>query len=212
MIDQVLGSQRVIATVTIDDTSRAVPTARALVAGGVPVVEVMLRTDIGLAAIEAIRAAVPQAIIGAGTVLTPERLDQAQRAGASFGVAPGCDPATVRHAAEIGIPFLPGAITPTEIQACLAHDITTIKFFPASTNGGTATIKALSAAYSVAGVRFVATGGVDDANAFEYLALPTVRAIGMSWLASSANVRAGNYAEIEARARQITERLNRSEA
>lgn len=211
MIDEVLGSQRVIATLTIDDTSRAVPTARALVAGGVPTVEVMLRTDAGLAAIEAIRAEVPEAIIGAGTVLTPERLEQAQQAGASFGVAPGFDPATVRRAAEIGIPFLPGAITPTEIQACLAHGITTIKFFPASTSGGTATIKALSAAYSVAGVRFVATGGVDDTNAFDYLALPAIRAIGLSWLASSANVRAGNYAEIEARARQITERLNRNE-
>lgn len=212
MIDGILGRQRVIATVTIDDASRAVPVAQALVDGGVRAVEVMLRTDGGLAAIEAIRAEVPDAIIGAGTVLTPERLEQAQRAGASFGVAPGFDPATVTRAAEIGMPFLPGAVTPTEIQACLAHGVKTIKFFPASAAGGPATIKALSAAYSVAGVRFIATGGVDDTNAFGYLDLPAVRAIGMSWLASSADVRAGNVAEIEARAQQITERLKRSEA
>ena len=212
MIDQILGSQRVIATVTIDEASRAVAAVRALVAGGVPVIEVMLRTDAGLAAIEAIRAEVPEAIIGAGTVLTPERLEQAHSAGASFGVAPGFDPATVTRAAEIGIAFLPGAITPTEIQACLAHGITTIKFFPAAAAGGPATIKALSAAYSVAGVQFIATGGVDDTNAFDYLNLPAVRAIGMSWLASSADVRAGNVADIEARARQITDRLTRSQA
>ena len=212
MIDDVLGTQRVIATVTVDDASLAVPAARALVEGGVRAVEVMLRTTAGLDAIEAICTEVPEAIVGAGTVLTPESREQAQRAGASFGVAPGFDPATVSRAAEIGIPFLPGAITPTEIQACLAHGITTIKFFPASTSGGPATIKALSSAYSVAGVRFVVTGGVDDTNAYDYLALPAVRAIGMSWLASSADVRAGNVAEIEARARQITDRLNRSEA
>lgn len=211
MIDQILGSHRIIATVTIDDASRAVPTARALVAGGVPAVEVMLRTDAGLAAIEAIRTEVPEAIIGAGTVLTPERLEQAHSAGASFGVAPGFDPATVNRAAEIDIPFLPGAITPTEIQACLAHGITTIKFFPAEAAGGPATISALAAAYAVAGVQFVATGGVDDTNAFDYLDLLAVRAIGMSWLASSADVRAGNVADIEARARQITEQLKRSQ-
>lgn len=211
MIDDILGTHRVIATVTIDDPSRAVPTARALVAGGVPVVEVMLRTDAGLEAIEAIRTEVPEAIIGAGTVLTPERLEQAQRAGASFGVAPGFDSATVAKATEIGIPFLPGAITPTEIQACLAHGITTIKFFPASTSGGTATITALSAAYNVAGVRFIATGGIDETNVFDYLALPAVRAVGMSWMASSADVRDGNVAEIERRARHITERLEGSD-
>ncbi|MGI9644794.1 MAG: bifunctional 4-hydroxy-2-oxoglutarate aldolase/2-dehydro-3-deoxy-phosphogluconate aldolase, partial [Ilumatobacteraceae bacterium] len=197
MIDEVLGSQRVIATLTVDDTSLAVPAARALVEGGVLAVEVMLRTPAGLAAIEAIRREVPEAIVGAGTVLTPELLEQAQSAGASFGVAPGFDAATVTRAAEIGIPFLPGAITPSEIQTCLAYGITTVKFFPASTSGGPATIKALSAAYSVAGVKFVATGGVDDTNAFDYLALPTMRAIGMSWLATSADVRAGNVAEIE---------------
>lgn len=211
MIDDILGLHRVIATVTIDDPSRAAPTARALVAGGVRVVEVMLRTDAGLAAIEAIRAEVPEAIIGAGTVLTPERLEQAQRAGAAFGVAPGFDSATVLRAAELGIPFLPGAVTPTEIQTCLAHGITTIKFFPASTSGGTAAIKALSAAYNVAGVRFVATGGVDETNVFDYLALPAIRAVGMSWLATSADVRDGNVAEIERRARQIIERLEERE-
>ena len=210
-IDGVLGTQRVIATLTVDESRLAVAAARALVEGGVLAVEVMLRTPTGLAAFEAIRSEVPDAIIGAGTVLTPHQLEQAQQAGALFGVAPGFDAATVTHAAEIGIPFLPGAITPSEIQTCLAHGIATVKFFPASTSGGTATIKALSAAYSVAGVQFVATGGVDDTNGFDYLALPSVRAIGMSWLATSADVRAGNIAEITARATQITERLNRND-
>ena len=207
MIDEVLGAQRFIATLTVDDPASAVAAAQALVDGGVRAVEVMLRTAAGLAAIEAISAEVPDATIGAGTVLTPDQLEQAQRAGASFGVAPGFDAATVTRAAELGIPFLPGAITPSEIQTCLAHGITTIKFFPASTSGGTATIRALSAAYSVAGVQFVATGGVDDTNAFDYLALPTVRAVGMSWLATSADVRAGNVAEITARAKRMTGRL-----
>lgn len=210
MISELLGEHRIVATLTIDDASTAVPAARALVDGGVPVVEVMLRTDAGLAAIEAIRAEVPDAIVGAGTVLTPLRLVQAQEAGAVFGVAPGFDAAVVECAAHIGLPFLPGAITPTEIQACLAHGLTTMKFFPASTSGGPATIKALHAAYAVAGVQFVATGGVDDTNALDYLALAAIRAVGMSWLASSADVRDGNTDSIRDRARLITERLARS--
>ncbi len=210
MIGDLLGPHRVIATVTIDDVEHAVPVARALVDGGVHVVEVMLRTDVGLAAIEAIRSEVPDAIVGAGTVLSPNRLDEAVRAGAAFGVCPGFDAGTVVRAAELGVPFLPGAVTATEIQSCLGLGITTVKFFPASTSGGPAAITALSAAYGVAGIEFVPTGGVDDTNAFAYLDLPSVRAIGMSWLASSADVRDGNVERISGRARMITTRLAES--
>lgn len=209
MIDAVLGDHRVIATVTIDDAANAVPVAQALVDGGVPTVEIMLRTDAGLTAIEAVRAGVPDAIVGAGTVLTPDRLTQAHAAGAAFGVAPGFDGPTVERAAELDIPFLPGAITPSEIQTCLAHGITTLKFFPAEAAGGLATIKALHAAYSVAGVRFVTTGGVDDTNAEAYLSSPAVRAIGLSWLATSTLVRNRDVESIRARALQLSRLLER---
>ena len=208
-IDQILGDHRVVATVTIGTIERAVPVAAALVDGGVPAVEVMLRTDVGLAALETIVADVPDAVVGAGTVLTVERLEQAAAAGAAFAVSPGFDPALADRAAELGVPFLPGAITPTEIQACLARDISTVKFFPASTAGGPAAIKALAAAYSFAGVQFVPTGGVDDTTIDDYLAVPAVRAVGMSWIASSAAVRDGDFEGITSRARSITDRLRR---
>lgn len=206
-IDEVLGGRRVVATVTIDDVAKAVPVASALVDGGVPAVEIMLRTDVALAALERIVADVPSAVVGAGTVLTVERLEQAARAGAAFAVSPGFDPVLADKAAELGLPFLPGAITPSEIQACLARGISTVKFFPASTSGGPAAIEALAAAYSFAGVSFVPTGGVDDTTFLDYLAVPAVRAVGMSWLASSAAVRAGDVAGITARARSISDRL-----
>lgn len=206
-IDDVLGDQRVIATVTIPTIQSAVPVASALLDGGIPAVEVMLRTDVGLAALEKIVVEVPDAMVGAGTVLTVERLEQAADAGAAFAVSPGFDPDLADRAAELGLPFLPGAITPTEIQACLARGISTVKFFPASTSGGPAAIKGLAAAYSFAGVQFVPTGGVDDTTIDDYLAVPAVRAVGMSWLASSAAVRDGDLAGITARARSIADRL-----
>jgi len=212
MIDQVLGDEKVVATLTLDDVERAVPVAEALVAGGVRVIEVMFRTAAAAASIGAIRDGVSGAVVGAGTLLHPDQLDAARDAGAAFGVSPGFDERTVTAAAAAQFPFLPGAVTATEIQSCLAHDITTVKFFPASTSGGTAAIKGLAAAYSGAGVRFVPTGGVDDQTIGDYLGLASVRAVGMSWLTPATAVSAGDYAEITRRATTVSELAARSAA
>lgn len=205
MIDDILGPNRVIATVTIDDPATAAPVGTALVTGGIPVVEVMLRNETGLDAIAAIRSSVPGSVVGAGTVLSVKALDQAVASGAMFAVSPGFDSEIADRAKNIGIPYIPGAVTPTEIQQCLRHDLRTIKFFPASSSGGVQAIKALSAAYSVAHIEFVATGGIDETNAFDYLALRSVRAVGMSWIADSKSIRERAWTSITNRAVLIAE-------
>jgi 2-dehydro-3-deoxyphosphogluconate aldolase/(4S)-4-hydroxy-2-oxoglutarate aldolase len=210
MINDILGANRVIATVTIDDLAAAVPTAAALAAGGVPVVEVMLRNETGLDAIAAIHAEFPDLSIGAGTVLSVEMMDRAVNSGAAFVVSPGFDPDIALRAHAIGIPYVPGAATATEIQTCLRSDITTVKFFPASTSGGAAAISALSAAFSIADIGFIATGGIDETNASEYLSLPSVRAVGMSWLADSRSIREQAWSSITSRAALMSERSTRS--
>jgi 2-dehydro-3-deoxyphosphogluconate aldolase / (4S)-4-hydroxy-2-oxoglutarate aldolase len=210
MIDKILGPNRVIATVTIDDVELAAPTAAALAKGGVHVVEVMLRTATGLDAITAIRSELPDVIVGAGTVLSVDALNKATEAGAAFAVSPGFDSHIATRAAELNMPYIPGAVTATEIQACLHHGITTIKFFPASTSGGPDALHALFAAFSFAGVKFIPTGGVDETNAFEYLALPAVRAVGMSWLASATNIRERAFDTITERSQLVSRRIRTS--
>jgi 2-dehydro-3-deoxyphosphogluconate aldolase/(4S)-4-hydroxy-2-oxoglutarate aldolase len=209
MINDLLGANRIIATVTIDDLATAVPAAAALADGGIPIIEVMLRNETGLGAIAAIRSELPDLIVGAGTVLSAEMLTRAAAAGSAFAVSPGFDADVADHAKAIGIPYVPGAVTATEIQMCLRHGITTVKFFPATASGGAASIKALSAAFSVTGIEFIATGGIDDSNAIDYLSLPTVRAVGMSWLASSASIREQAWKSITARSKLMSEQVTR---
>lgn len=204
MIATALGPNRVIATIRIDDVGLAAPTVVALEEGGVNVVEVLLRNDTGLAAISAISSEVPSVLLGAGTVLDVSTLEQAVEAGAAFAVSPGFDREVASRAVELGVPYLPGAVTATEIQACLRLGLSTVKFFPASTSGGPDALRALSAALSVAGVGFVPTGGVDDTNVLDYLGVATVRAVGMSWIATAAHIREHAFDVIAERARLVS--------
>lgn len=188
-----IGAARLVPVVVLDDASSAAPLAEALTAGGLPVAEVTFRTA---AAVESIRAmsANPDMLVGAGTVLTPEQVDAAVDAGASYIVSPGLSVPVVRRCAERGVLALPGAVTATEVQAALAEGLQAVKFFPAATSGGAAAIKALSAPFG--GLRFVPTGGIGPANLNDYLSIEAVLAVGGSWMVPRADIAAGDFAKV----------------
>jgi len=189
-----LAELRVVPVVSIDDATDAVALADALAEGGLPLVEVTFRTDAAAEAIGRIRAACPEVLVGAGTVLDAATVDRAVDAGAEFIVAPGFSPAVVRRAAERGVAMLPGVVTPTDIEMALAVGIRLVKFFPAEAAGGVRYIKAVSAPYR--GVRFVPTGGVTPANLAEYLAVPSVAACGGTWIATADAIAAHRWDDI----------------
>ncbi|AOP46142.1 bifunctional 4-hydroxy-2-oxoglutarate aldolase/2-dehydro-3-deoxy-phosphogluconate aldolase [Streptomyces lydicus] len=176
----VLGLAPVIPVVVLDDAADAVPLARALVAGGLPAIEVTLRTPAAPAAIRAIAEEVPEAVVGAGTVLTPEHVDAAGAAGARFLVSPGWSPRLLRAMRVCGLPFLPGVSTASEVVTLLDEGVTELKFFPAEAAGGTAYLKSLAAPLPQA--RFCPTGGIGLASAPAYLALPNVACVGGTWM------------------------------
>jgi len=188
-----LSAARLVPVVVLDDAKDADALAAALVAGGLPVAEVTFRTD---AAEESIRAmsARGDILVGAGTVLTPKQVDLAVAAGASYIVSPGLSRAVVERCQEHGVLALPGAVTATEVQAALELGLTTVKFFPAGTSGGAPAIAALAAPF--VGVTFVPTGGIGPKNLHEYLAIPSIVAVGGSWMVPRAMVREGSFAEI----------------
>ena len=190
---------RVIPVITIDRLADAVPLARALVAGGIRLLEVTLRTPAGMAAASAIMAEVPDAVVGIGTVLTPADLDRAVAIGARFALSPGATPALLDAAAQAPIPFLPGVATASELMAAMARGFGTVKFFPATAGGGIPALRALAGPFPAA--RFCPTGGISAANAAEWLAQPNVAAVGGSWLTPAAQVAAGRWDAIEALAR-----------
>lgn len=189
----------VIPVLTIEDEAAAVPLARALVRGGLPALEVTLRTPAALGAIRAM-AGVDGAVVGAGTLLSPGDIGAATEAGACFGVSPGLTPALAEAAKASGLPFLPGVATPGEAMAAAELGFETLKFFPAEANGGTAALSAWAAPLSA--LRFCPTGGVGPGNAPAYLALPNVLCVGGSWVAPRQAVAAGDWQRIEALARE----------
>ncbi|WP_181768048.1 bifunctional 4-hydroxy-2-oxoglutarate aldolase/2-dehydro-3-deoxy-phosphogluconate aldolase [Streptomyces albidus (ex Kaewkla and Franco 2022)] len=170
----------VIPVVVLEDAEDAVPLALALVAGGLPVIEVTLRTAAALDAIRAIAERVPEAVVGAGTVLTPEQADEAVRAGARFLVSPGWTDRLLDAMRGHGVPVLPGVSTTSEVVALLERGVTEMKFFPAEAAGGTAYLKSLASPLPRA--RFCPTGGIDEARAAGYLALPNVGCVGGTWM------------------------------
>jgi 2-dehydro-3-deoxyphosphogluconate aldolase / (4S)-4-hydroxy-2-oxoglutarate aldolase len=190
-----LSAARLVPVVVLDDSADADGLAGALVAGGLPIAEVTFRTG---AAQDSIRAMTARGdiLVGAGTVLTVAQVDQAVAAGAKFVVSPGLSRAVVERCQEHGVLALPGAVTATEIQAALELGLTTVKFFPAGTSGGAASIAALAAPFG--GVQFVPTGGVSPKNLAEYLAIPAVAAVGGSWMVPRDSVKAGDFAGIRA--------------
>ena len=176
--DELLDLATVIPVVVLDDADEAVPLARRLVADGMPVIEVTLRTAAALDAIAAIAAEVPDAVVGAGTILSPAQARDAIAAGAEFLVSPGATPALLDALADL--PLLPGVATPSEVMALLERGITSAKFFPAEANGGVTALKALHGPFPQ--MRFCPTGGITAANAQDYLALPNVACVGGTWM------------------------------
>ncbi|ADJ44145.1 2-dehydro-3-deoxyphosphogluconate aldolase/4-hydroxy-2-oxoglutarate aldolase [Amycolatopsis mediterranei S699] len=173
----------VMPVVVIDDADDAVPTARALLAGGIGVIELTLRTPAALSAIERVAAEVPDIVIGAGTVVSPDQAKQAADAGAKFLVTPGCTDAVVDACFESGLPFLPGASTVSEAMRLAERGLSALKFFPAEASGGVAYLKSMAG--PLPSLKFCPTGGITVASAPSYLALPNVGCIGGSWLTAS---------------------------
>jgi 2-dehydro-3-deoxyphosphogluconate aldolase / (4S)-4-hydroxy-2-oxoglutarate aldolase len=190
------GQATVIPVLTIDRVEDAVPLARALVAGGVRVLEVTLRTPVATAAAKAIMAEVPDAIVGIGTILNADDLKRAQALGAVFGISPGATPDLLKAAAASGLPFAPGITTASELMQALAHGFDLVKFFPAEPSGGIRALRALAGPFP--DMRFCPTGGIGEANAASWLAEPNVVAVGGSWLCPAADIRSGNWAGISA--------------
>jgi 2-dehydro-3-deoxyphosphogluconate aldolase/(4S)-4-hydroxy-2-oxoglutarate aldolase len=196
---EVLAAGPVMPVVVIDDPSRAVPLARALVAGGIRAIEITLRTPRALEAVRAIAAEVPDAIPGVGTVLTPADLAAAAAAGARFAISPGATPALLAAAQGVALPYIPAVATASELMAALEAGFSVCKFFPAAQAGGVEALKALGGPFPHA--RFCPTGGIDAASAPAYLALPNVACVGGSWIAPRAAIDAGDFATIERLAR-----------
>lgn len=198
-IIDILKAGPVMPVIVLSDIRHAVPLAQALVDGGVRVLEVTMRTSIALDCVRAIRAAVPEAIVGVGTVTSPDDVLAAITAGAQFGVSPGATPALLDAINRSGLPFLPGTMTPSEVLAARDAGFRALKLFPAQPAGGIPLLKALASVFS--DVLFCPTGGIDAASAHGYLALPNVACVGGSWLAPPAMVAAGDWAGITELAR-----------
>ena len=204
-LDDLLLVSRIIPVITIESVDDAVPLARALVAGGVRLLEITLRTKAGLGGAAAIIAEVPDAIVGIGTVLTPADLSRAVAIGARFALSPGATPPLLDAAAAAAIPFLPGVATPSELMAAMERGFHVAKFFPASAAGGIAALRALAGPFPEA--RFCPTGGITEENALDWMAQPNVVALGGSWLSPQADIAAGRWSAISERAARVVARL-----
>ena len=194
---ETLGRAGIIPVIVIEKEEQAVPLANALVKGGLPVLEVTFRTKAAAAAIAAIRKEVPEAIVGAGTVLTAGMLKAAKAAGAVFGVAPGFDPAIIAEAKAQDFPFCPGIATASELSQALTAGCKMVKFFPAEAAGGVKMIRNLLGAFRFTGVKFMPTGGVNVSNVGDYLAVPEIVCCGGTWIVPKDALAAGDYATIE---------------
>jgi 2-dehydro-3-deoxyphosphogluconate aldolase/(4S)-4-hydroxy-2-oxoglutarate aldolase len=184
----------VVPVVVLDDAAQAVPLARALAAGGVRVMEVTLRTNASLAAIERVAAEVPEVLVGAGSVRTPQAVEAVCRVGASFLVLPGAPPRLLDAALDSGVPVVPGAGTVTEMMALAERGVGLMKFFPADACGGVRFLSAVAA--PLPDLRFCPTGGVTSASASSYLSLPNVVCVGGSWLTPRHLLAAGDWSKV----------------
>ncbi|MDO9412581.1 MAG: bifunctional 4-hydroxy-2-oxoglutarate aldolase/2-dehydro-3-deoxy-phosphogluconate aldolase [Pseudolabrys sp.] len=199
---ELLVAAPVIPVITIDRASDAVPLARALVQGGLRVIEITLRTDAAMDAAKAIIADVPDAVVGLGTVLTPDDLERAQKIGAAFAISPGYSDGLLRAAAAGDFAYVPGIQTASDLIACVTAGFDVVKFFPAVSAGGLAALNALSGPFP--SVSYCPTGGIGETNAAEWLAHPKVVAVGGSWITPASAIAKGDWQGIEMRARAAT--------
>ncbi len=199
-----LSEAKIVAVLVIDDASDAVPLAQALLRGGITAIELTLRTGAALDSLKQIVSEVPEVLAGVGTILTPEQAEQVSKAGAAFGVAPGLNRRVVEKAQDIGLPFAPGIMTPSEIELSLELGCRTMKFFPAESSGGLPHLQSMSAPYKHLDIDFIPLGGLNPQNAGTYLESPIVSAIGGSWIAKRDLIAAHDWNAIEASAHQAT--------
>ncbi|EKO3982185.1 keto-hydroxyglutarate-aldolase/keto-deoxy-phosphogluconate aldolase [Vibrio fluvialis] len=192
-LEQRLQQIKIVPVIAINDAAHAVPLAKVLVENGLPCAEVTFRTDAAQESIRLMRDAYPELLIGAGTVLTTQQVDQAISAGADFIVSPGLNPTTVKYCQQRGIAIVPGVNNPSLVEQAMELGLKTLKFFPAEPSGGVAMLKALSAVYPV---QFMPTGGVNPRNVADYLAIPSVVACGGTWMVPSDLMDSGNWDEI----------------
>jgi 2-dehydro-3-deoxyphosphogluconate aldolase/(4S)-4-hydroxy-2-oxoglutarate aldolase len=200
----------VVAVLVIDEVKHAVPLARALMAGGVDVMELTLRTPAALGALRTIRAEVPEMLAGIGTILTPAQVREVAEAHAQFGVAPGLNRRVVEAAQAVGLPFAPGIATPSDVENAIELGCRELKFFPAEPSGGMKYLKSMAAPYGHLGVRFIPLGGLTAENMAGYLSDPIVPAIGGSWLATRQAIQTEDWETITnnaAEARRIVDNL-----
>lgn len=191
-----IATRRVLSAAIVDRPEHAVPLARALLAGGLDVMEITFRNAHAADCVRQIRREVPAMAVGAGTLLSEAQLDEARAAGAQFGVSPGFNPRVVQAAVDRGFPFVPGVLTPGEMEQAMALGCDWVKFFPASAAGGLEYLKAVAGPYGHTALRVIPLGGINEANMAQYLALPLVPAVGGSWLTDRKLAAAGRWDDI----------------
>jgi 2-dehydro-3-deoxyphosphogluconate aldolase/(4S)-4-hydroxy-2-oxoglutarate aldolase len=195
-----LGKIGIVPVIKIDDVEKAVPLARALIAGGIPAAEITFRTAQGEEAIRRIHREAPEILLGAGTVLTTDQVDRALDAGAKFIVSPGLNPKVVAHCVNKGAPITPGCSNPSDIERALELGLEVVKFFPAEQAGGLEYIKAIAAPYT--SMKFMPTGGINAANIAKYIAYEKIHACGGSWMVGADLINAGDFGKITALCRE----------
>jgi 2-dehydro-3-deoxyphosphogluconate aldolase/(4S)-4-hydroxy-2-oxoglutarate aldolase len=200
-----IATSKIIAVLVIDEVADAVPTAQALLRGGVDMMELTLRTPAALEGLRAVCAEVPEMAAGIGTILNKGQVDEVIAAGAAFGVAPGVNAEVIQYAQNKGLPFGPGIMTPTDIDQSVALGCEVLKFFPAGSSGGLAHLKNIAAPYQHMGLQFIPLGGIKASNMMEYIDSPLVTAIGGSWIAPRDLIAEKNWDQIEANAREARE-------
>jgi 2-dehydro-3-deoxyphosphogluconate aldolase/(4S)-4-hydroxy-2-oxoglutarate aldolase len=208
VLDQV-GRLGIVPIISIDDAADAGPLADALVAGGLPILEITFRTPAAEAAIRTL-ARRGDLLLGAGTVLNPDTAKRAVDAGAKFLVTPGFNPKTVKWATDHGVPIVPGTATPTDLEMAVDHGVGVVKFFPAEALGGVKTLKVLAGPFGM--MRFVPTGGITAEGMSAYLAFPTVLAVGGSWMAGKELLAGKRFGEVTKLARDAVERARAARA
>lgn len=192
-LNEQLANLKVIPVIAINKAEDAIPLGRTLVENGMPCAEITFRTECAAEAIRAMRAEFPEMLIGAGTILTNEQVDQAIEAGVDFIVSPGFNPSTVQYCLDKGVAIVPGVNNPSLVEQAMEMGLRTLKFFPAEPSGGIGMLKALTAVYPV---KFMPTGGVSLGNVDKYLAIPSVLACGGTWMVPTALIDEGKWSEL----------------
>ncbi|WP_153448882.1 bifunctional 4-hydroxy-2-oxoglutarate aldolase/2-dehydro-3-deoxy-phosphogluconate aldolase [Vibrio algicola] len=204
-LDQQLANLKVIPVIALNKVEHALPLAKALMENGMPCAEITFRTEAAIGAIKAMRAAYPEMLIGAGTILTPAQVDQAIDAGVDFIVSPGLNPTTVKYCQSKNMPIVPGVNNPSLVEQAMELGLKTVKFFPAGPSGGVGMLKALTAVYPV---KFMPTGGVSLSNIDDYLEIPAVLACGGTWMVPTQLIDNEQWEELGALVKDAVAKVN----